>query len=216
MTTPQITQPITPTWNRLESFGIFILNKEITPETGGELMRYILEANLNSQRQFENIQIIINSPGGDVNTGFAICDTIIGSNLPVYTIGIGLVASAALIVFMTGKKGYRVVTPNTSILSHQWSWGSFGKEHELLAQVKEFDLSNEKFMRHYKKYTGLSVEKIKKYLLPPSDVWLSATEAVSLKIADKIIEPSFQLSEMMVNSPVVKKPKKTTKSKKGK
>lgn len=179
-------------------------------------MRYILEANLNPQRQFETIQIMINSPGGDVNTGFAVCDTILGSAIPIYTIGIGLVASAALIIFMTGKKGYRVVTPNTSMLSHQWSWGSFGKEHELLAQVKEFDLSNERFMKHYKKYTGLSEEKIKKYLLPPSDVWLSAEEAVKLKIADKIIEPSIQLSEREEElSPAKsKKPGKFRKTKK--
>ena len=220
MTMPQIIQQPQqlsgPSWNRLETFGIYLLNKEITPDSGGDLMRFILEANLNPQRQFDSIQVLINSPGGDINTGFAVCDTILGSNLPIYTIGIGLVASAALLIFMTGKKGYRVVTPNTSILSHQWSWGNFGKEHELLAQVKEFDLANDRFIKHYRKYTGLTVEKIKKYLLPPSDVWLSAEEAIKLKIADKIIEPSIQITEVEDKHIPIKRKKTKKIVKKGK
>ena len=43
-----------------------------------------------------------------------------------------------LSIFMSGQKGHRTLTPNTSILSHQWAWGSAGKEHELFATIKEF------------------------------------------------------------------------------
>jgi ATP-dependent Clp protease protease subunit len=89
---------------------------------------------------------------------------------------------------MAGEKGKRVITPNTSILSHQYSWGSGGKEHELFARVKEFELSTDRMLKHYKKCTGLSEKVIREVLLPAEDVWLSAEEAVKYKIADKIVE----------------------------
>ena len=89
---------------------------------------------------------------------------------------------------MSGEKGKRLLTPNTSILSHQFSWGSFGKEHELFAAVKEFDLTTKRMIKHYKKCTGLSDADIRKYLLPPQDVWLSAPEALKLGICDNVKE----------------------------
>lgn len=182
---------------RLEASGIYLLHKEISQESCSELMRYIFEANLDDTRKFENIQLIINSPGGDMHSTFGVCDVIQGSMIPVYTLGIGLIASAALLLFMTGKRGHRVITPNTAILSHQWTTGYFGKEHELLAQVKEYDLLNVRMINHYKKYTGLSEKKIKQYLLPPTDMWLSAKEAVQLHIADKIVEPKVKFREVL-------------------
>jgi ATP-dependent Clp protease protease subunit len=89
---------------------------------------------------------------------------------------------------MSGTKGRRIITPNTSILSHQYSWGSSGKEHELFARVREFELSTERMIAHYKKCTGMSEKKIRELLLPAEDVWLSAKEAVKYGIADTIKE----------------------------
>ena len=71
-------------------------------------------------------------------------------------------------------------------MSHQFSWGSHGKEHELFAQVKEFELSTKRMLDHYKKCTGLSEKDIRKHLLPPEDVWLSAQEAKKLGICDAV------------------------------
>jgi ATP-dependent Clp protease protease subunit len=93
-------------------------------------------------------------------------------------------------IFLAGTKGQRILTPNTSILSHQYSWGALGKEHELFAQVKEFDLTTKKVIEHYKKCTGLPEKKIREVLLPPQDVWLSPAEAKRLKICDAVKELS--------------------------
>jgi ATP-dependent Clp protease protease subunit len=90
------------------------------------------------------------------------------------------------LIFIAGAQGKRVLTPNTSILSHQYTWGSFGKEHELFAQVKEFDLTTKRLIAHYKKCTGLAEEEIRSTLLPPQDVWLSAAEAKKLNICDHV------------------------------
>ena len=96
--------------------------------------------------------------------------------------------SCGLLTFISGEKGHRTLTPNTSILSHQYSWSSWGKEHELFARVREFELSSERLLNHYIKCTGLSEKEVRKYLLPEKDVWLSAEEAVKYGVADEIKE----------------------------
>jgi ATP-dependent Clp protease protease subunit len=111
-----------------------------------------------------------------------------GSAVPIRTVGLGQIASAGLMMFIAGEKGNRVLTPNTSILSHQYSWGAFGKEHELFATVKEFDLTTKKMISHYKKCTGLNEKKIREVLLPPQDIWLGALEAKQLGICDHVKE----------------------------
>jgi ATP-dependent Clp protease protease subunit len=108
----------------------------------------------------------------------------------VRTIGLGQIASAGLMIFLAGEKGQRILTPNTSILSHQYTWGAFGKEHELFATVKEFDLTTKKMVSHYKKCTGLQEKKIREILLPPQDIWLSPAEALELGICDHVKELS--------------------------
>jgi len=80
------------------------------------------------------------------------------------------------------------LTPNTSILSHQYSWGTFGKEHELFAAQKEYDLTTKRMIAHYKRCTGMNEDKIRQYLLPPQDVWLEAGEAKKLGICDEVKE----------------------------
>ena len=78
------------------------------------------------------------------------------------------------------------MTPNTSILSHQFSWGTYGKEHELFATVKEYELTTKRMINHYKKCTGLSEKKIREFLLPAQDVWMAANEAKKLGLCDSV------------------------------
>ena len=89
-------------------------------------------------------------------------------------------------IFIAGEPGHRILTPNTSILSHQYSWGTYGKEHELFSTVKEYELTTERMVNHYKKCTGLSEKKVREHLLPPQDIWLSANQAKKLGICDSV------------------------------
>ena len=169
--------------------GYIYFSDTFDSQTTKPVISTIIEKNLLPQKLRPNeITLIINSPGGDVHSAFALIDTIKGSVIPVKTIGLGLIASCGLLLFMSGHKGRRVLTPNTSILSHQYSWGSAGKEHELYARVREFEMSSKRLLEHYKKCTGLTEKKIRQLLLPPEDVWLSAKEAVKHGIADKIVK----------------------------
>ena len=166
--------------------GHHVFMSEVNPETMKPLIDWIISENFNREKKKKELTLGICSPGGDLNACFALIDVMKGSKIPIRTIGMGMIASCGLLMFISGEKGRRVLTPNTSILSHQFSWGSFGKEHELFAAVKEFDLTTRRMIDHYKKCTGLSEENIRKYLLPPQDVWLSAKEAKKLGLCDSI------------------------------
>ena len=169
--------------------GMYYMSDAFHNESTKPIIQWIIEKNLlPSNLRPKELTLIINSPGGDVHTAFALIDTMKGSAIPIRTVGLGLIASCGILTFMAGTKGRRVITSNTSILSHQYSWGSGGKEHELFARVREFELSAERMLEHYKKCTGLSEKTIREILLPPHDVWLSAKEALQYKIADKIVD----------------------------
>lgn len=162
-----------------------LMMEEVTLSSVKNAVEWIFEANFTEERP-EMLNLIITSPGGDLNAAFALIDVMRGSAIPVRTIGLGQIASAGLMIFIAGDKGMRILTPNTSILSHQYSWGAIGKEHELFATVKEFDLTTKKMIQHYKKCTGLTEAKIREILLPPQDVWLSPQEAKKLGLCDDV------------------------------
>lgn len=172
----------------LEESGTYLFFDGFTMSTCSKAVRFILEHNLVPKSdRVDELTFIINSPGGDVNAMFSVVDTIKGSKIPVRMVGLGQIASCGLMLFLAGERGRRYITPNTAILSHQFSWGQSGKAHELFATVKEFNLTNERILDHYRKCTGLSDKKIAKHLLPAEDVWLSAQEALDLGVADHIV-----------------------------
>jgi len=176
-----------PSGDPLYDNNIHMFMTDFNEESCAMAIRFILEKNVLPKKfRPKYLTLMINSPGGAVHAAFALIDVMKGSAIPVRTVGLGMIASCGVLTFMAGQKGHRVITPNTSILSHQYSWGSRGKEHELFAVVREFEMSTERMITHYKKCTGLNEKKIRELLLPPEDVWLSAEEAVKYGIADEI------------------------------
>jgi ATP-dependent Clp protease protease subunit len=170
----------------LRDNGIYLFAEDVGEESFADAIEFILESNLQDDPKFDHLTLIVNSRGGSCFDGFALLDVMAGSRLPVYTVGIGIIASMGLLLFMGGRKGHRILTPNTMILSHQWSAFEWGKEHELIAGLKKNELLSGMIMKHYKKCTGLNQKQIKEILLPPSDVWLSAEDALKYGICDEI------------------------------
>lgn len=173
----------------LKENGILFMDKKFDQENCMPLVKMIMEYNLMPPSKAPDIiRLYINSPGGEVASAFHLIDVIKQSRIPVYTYGMGSIASCGVLLMMAGESGHRYLTQNTSIMSHQYSWGSGGKEHELFAKIKQFEISSEKLMDHYKKCTGKSRKYIRKHLLPESDMWLTPEEAVTHGIADKVVE----------------------------
>jgi len=99
----------------LGDHGIYLLTGEIDDSECEEGIRFILEANLNNGHEF--LTMIINSPGGYINAGFSLIDVMNGSKAEIRTVGLGILASMGLLLFIAGKKGRRSLTPNTMIMS---------------------------------------------------------------------------------------------------
>jgi len=168
----------------LDDHGVFLFSGTVDDITCDDAIKFILEANLDKECKWDHITMLINSPGGYCSDGFALIDIMFGSRIPIHTVGLGMIASMGLQIFLSGKKGTRALTPNCMILSHQYTGGTYGKEHELIASQKEFGILSEIIMRHYKRTTGLTAEEIRQYLLPAEDMWLTAKEAKKLGICD--------------------------------
>jgi ATP-dependent Clp protease, protease subunit len=170
----------------LQDHGIMVLMGDVNEENIKPIIEWILHQNHVVKRKKKELLLMINSDGGHLSDAFALIDVINSSSIPVKTVGLGCIASAGLCIFLAGRPGRRVLTPNTSILSHQFSWGSHGKAHELFATVKEFELTQQRMVNLYKKCTGLDDDTIRQVLLPPQDVYLSAEEALKYNICDVI------------------------------
>lgn len=167
--------------------GVIFLMGNIDSSLSERICKEIIKLNIGAEQQF--IQLIINSNGGYCSDGFAIIDIIEWSKIPVYTTGIGRIASMGLLIFITGEKGHRVLTPRTSILSHRFSALEFGNYSQLIAQRKEDDLMHQRIINHYFQHTKITTEKeLNEKLLKDIDTWLTPEQAVEYGIADLIQE----------------------------
>jgi ATP-dependent Clp protease, protease subunit len=169
----------------LRENGVLYLNDTFDKDTIHPLILQITEYNLMPEElQPSEIKLIINSPGGTVFWAWQLIDAIKMSEIPVITIAQGLAASCGVLTLMAGDK--RIATHNSSIMSHTFSWGSMGKEGELYAKVKEFEMASDRMLEHYKKCTGKSEKYIRKHLLHPHDEWMTPEEAKLRGIIDEI------------------------------
>jgi ATP-dependent Clp protease protease subunit len=176
----------------LADHGIMVLMGDINEENLKPVIEWILHENFVRKKKKKELLLMVNSDGGNLSDAFALIDVMRTSAIPVKTVGLGTIASAGLCIFIAGAPGRRVLTPNTSIMSHQFSWHNTGKAHELFATVKEFELTQMRMVQLYRECTGLDDETIKKVLLPPQDVYLTAEEALTYRICDAVSDAGVQ------------------------
>ncbi len=133
-----------------------------------------------------DIQLIINSPGGYVTSGFAIYDTITSLKSPVSTICTGLAASMGSILLSVGAKGKRYVYPHARVMIHQPSGGAQGSSADIEIQANEIVKTKEIGARILAENCGQSFEKIMKDF--NRDYWMDAEESVKYGIVDHILQ----------------------------
>ena len=164
----------------------FFLNGEITEESVGECVRWLIYENLDASKE-KILTLYINSTGGDLYQAFALIDVMQVSPHRVRCVGIGAVITAAFLIFASATHGERYAAKNTSFMCHQFSESMDSKYHDLRATMKENDICNERMVSVLKTATGLAPSVIKKKLLPASDVYLTAEETVEIGIADHLM-----------------------------
>jgi ATP-dependent Clp protease protease subunit len=165
---------------------VHFLVGEITEDNVNECIKWLVYENLDAKPKI--LTLYINSTGGDLYSAFALIDIIKSSNHTVRTMAVGAVMSAAFLIFASGDKGERYVGRNASLMCHQFSDSTEGKYHDIKATMKDNELSNQRMVDVLREATGLAPSVVKKKLLPASDVYLTAEEAIELKIADQILE----------------------------
>lgn len=142
---------------------------------------------LEAENPDKDIQLYINSPGGEVTAGLAIYDTMQYVKCDVTTICIGQAASMGAILLAAGTKGKRFALPHSRIMIHQPLGGAAGTAKDVEILTKELlrikHMLNEILSHH----TGQPIERIEKDT--DRDFFMSAQEALEYGIIDKVIMP---------------------------
>lgn len=134
----------------------------------------------------KEIQLLINSPGGYVTSGFSIYDTITSLKSPVSTICTGLAASMGSILLSVGKKGRRFIQPHARVMIHQPSGGAQGQAANIEIQAREIVKTREIGARILSENCGQPFEKIMKDF--NRDYWMDSQESVDYGIVDAILD----------------------------
>jgi ATP-dependent Clp protease protease subunit len=140
---------------------------------------------LDSQSHDE-IQLIINSPGGYVTSGFAIYDTLKAIKSPVSTICSGLAASMGSILLSAGEKGRRFIQPHARVMIHQPSGGAQGQASSIEIQAREIIKTKEIGARILAENCDQPIEKVMKDF--DRDYWMDAEESTQYGIVDGVID----------------------------
>ncbi|MBD3329823.1 ATP-dependent Clp protease proteolytic subunit [Candidatus Dojkabacteria bacterium] len=132
-----------------------------------------------------DIQMFINSYGGEVNAGMAIFDTMKYVECDVSTIAVGVAASMGAFLLTAGSKGKRYALPNSTILIHQPMGGTEGQASDIDIAAKQILKVREKIYKMLAKFSGQKLSQIEKDA--DRDKYFTAKEAKDYGLVDKVI-----------------------------
>ena len=141
---------------------------------------------LESENPKKEIFFYINSPGGLVNAGFGVYDTMQYIKPSVSTLCIGQASSMGSFLLTAGENGKRFSLPNSRIMVHQPSAGFQGQATDIEIHANEIMLLKKRLNEIYSKHTGRTVEEIKNAL--ERDKFMTPLEAKEFGLIDKVVE----------------------------
>jgi len=170
-------------YSRLLKERIVFLGTPIDDAVGNLIMAQLLH--LESDDPEKDINLYINSPGGDITALFAIYDTMQYIKPDVSTIVMGQAASAAAVLLLAGTRGKRFALPHSRVLLHQPHGGAQGQAVDIEIQAKEILRYRRLLEEIIAKHTGQPFEKVSKDT--DRDYILTAEEAVAYGVVDEVI-----------------------------
>ena len=170
-------------YSRLLKERFVFLGTPIDDAVGNLIMAQLLH--LESEDPDKDINLYINSPGGDITSLFAIYDTMQYIKPDVSTICMGQAASAAAVLVLAGTKGKRYALPHSRILLHQPHGGAQGQAVDIEIQAKEITRYRKLLEELIAEHTGQPLEKVSKDT--DRDYILTADEAVAYGVVDEVI-----------------------------
>jgi len=165
-----------------------LLSGEINKDLAEKTIRQLL---LLEDLGLEPIRIFIDSPGGDADAGYAVFDMIRFVKPDVWTIGMGLVASAAAIIQLASPRERRLGLPNSHYLIHQPLSGIRGVATDIEIHARELDKLRAKINRLISDETGIPQEQVEKDT--DRDYWMNAEEAVKYGLISRVITRKDEL-----------------------
>jgi ATP-dependent Clp protease protease subunit len=160
-----------------------LISEEITSELAKRVYQNLLL--LEADDAEKPITVVINSPGGEADSGFGIYDMMRFVRPPVRTIVAGLCASAAILIFLAAKKGERLSLPHSRYLLHQPSSASFGQASDLEIAANEIIRLRDRYNEIVSEATGKPADTVAQDA--DRDFWMAAPQAVGYGLVDRVI-----------------------------
>ena len=173
-------------YSRLLIDRIIFIDEEITQHTASIVVAELLF--LEAQDPDKDINIYINSPGGDVAAGLAIYDTMRFIKPDISTICVGRAASMAAVLLSAGTKGKRYALPNAEIMIHQPLGGFQGQASDIKITADHILDLKERLNRILAENTGQELSVIERDT--DRDNYMTSAEAAGYGLVDKVIERS--------------------------
>jgi len=174
---------------------IIFLGSEVRDENANAICAQMLL--LNAEDPHKDIYLYINSPGGSVDSGMAIYDTMQWISNDVATVALGLAASMGQFLLTAGTKGKRFALPHARILMHQPSGGLGGTASDIRIQAEQSLHIKTTMARLTAEHTGQTVEQIEAD--SDRDRWFTADEALAYGFIDHVYERAAQITSAAPN-----------------
>lgn len=168
-----------------------LLSGEINKELADKIVKQLLLLEADDGKN--PVYMYIDSPGGDVDAGFAIFDMIRFVKCPVVLVGMGLIASAAALVLLAVEKENRLALPNSRYLIHQPMSGMRGVATDIEIHAKEMAKTKASINQIISEQTGKPVEQVEKDT--DRDYWLSAQESIEYGLVSRIVKSRADLEK---------------------
>lgn len=171
-------------YSRLLKERIIILSEEVNSTTASLVTAQLLF--LEAEDPEKDIQFYINSPGGEVNSGLMIYDTMQYIKADVQTICMGMAASMGAFLLAAGTPGKRFALPNAEVMIHQPSGGTQGMASDIRIAADHIQKMKDRLNRILSERTGQALERVA--IDTDRDFWMSAEEAKEYGLIDQIME----------------------------
>ena len=178
-------------YSRLLKDRIIFLGEEVNETTASLVVAQLLF--LESEDPNKDIHLYINSPGGEVNSGFAIYDTMQYVKPDVSTICVGLAASMGAFLLAGGAKGKRFALPNSEIMIHQPSGGAKGQATEIEIVAENILKTKKRLNELLAQNTGRPIEDLERDT--DRDNYMSAQEALDYGLINAIVSRREETTE---------------------
>lgn len=170
-------------YSRLLKERIIFIGGPVTADLSNSIVAQLLH--LEQEDNEKDITIYINSPGGSVDAGMAMIDTMHFIKPDVSTICIGMAASMGAMILSQGAKGKRYVLPNSRVMIHQPMTGVEGQASDIAITAEQILKTKKNLIDMMVKATGQKKDKVEKDM--DRDFWLDANDAKKYGIVDGII-----------------------------